>query len=86
MRVVKSISFTDEYRGELNHFMAQPNKSRYICDLIKRDIDKYIPLNKTDFDVYLENKFNVTMVNPTVNVTVNDDEIEVDGLSEFLFQ
>lgn len=34
---VKSFSFTPEYTKELEHFMAQPNRSRYLCELIRKD-------------------------------------------------
>lgn len=36
--IVKSISFTDEYRQEYLHLCSQKNASKYICDLIRRDM------------------------------------------------
>ena len=38
MLAVKSISFTEAYAEELAYFMRQPNKSRYICELIRKDM------------------------------------------------
>lgn len=36
--IVKSLSFTDEYKEEFKHYMKQPNKSKYICELIRKDL------------------------------------------------
>ena len=38
MSIVKSISFTDEYLEEYQHFMSVPNRSKYVCELIRKDL------------------------------------------------
>lgn len=49
--VIKSVSFTEEYIEELNFFMLQPNKSRYICELIRKDRLREIEvINKMDIE------------------------------------
>lgn len=39
MTVVKSFSFTSQYEKELEYFLSIPNKSKYICDLIRKDME-----------------------------------------------
>ena len=36
---IKSISFTDEYKREYEYIVTLPNASRYICELIRSDLD-----------------------------------------------
>lgn len=37
---VRSVSFTEEYEEEFNYFIKKPNRSRYICELIREDIKR----------------------------------------------
>lgn len=38
--IVKSLSFTDEYKNECYYFLRQPNRSRYVCELIREDMKR----------------------------------------------
>ena len=78
MLVVKSISFTEEYSEELNHFLSQPNKSRYICDLIRKDISGGFNLVSRDEILQLIDERIKNL--PTVSTTEGEDESIRDSL------
>lgn len=78
MIVVKSISFTEEYSEELNHFLSQPNKSRYICDLIRKDIaGGYNGINREEIIQLIDERIKNL---PTVSNTEGDTESIRDNL------
>lgn len=35
--IVKSVSFNEEYKEELDYYLKQSNKSKYVCELIRKD-------------------------------------------------
>lgn len=35
----RSISFTSEYEKEYEYFLSIPNRSKYVCELIRRDME-----------------------------------------------
>ena len=54
--IIKSISFTGEYAEELAFYMKQANKSKYICELIKRDRLDNMPLTKANIIALIDEK------------------------------
>lgn len=78
MLVVKSISFTEEYSEELNHFLSQPNKSRYICDLIRKDISgEFSPVSREEILQLIDERIKNL---PTVSATEGENESIRDSL------
>lgn len=56
MLAVRSISFTEEYKEELDFFKSQSNKSKYICELIRKDRLGNGGLNKEFIEKLIDEK------------------------------
>lgn len=77
MSKIKSISFTSEYLAEYEHFMSVPNRSKYVCELIRKDLNgggSYITMQDIEklIDTRLKNIPTTTTVVETEDFT---DEI-----------
>ena len=70
----KSISFTREYEREFNYFMTQANKSKYVCELIRKDLEGGgRGLTKEDIENLIDEKLKNISISKNVEDLDNRD-------------
>lgn len=82
MTKVKSISFTEEYMKEYKYFEGKANKSRYICELIRKDMDNSRNIDREYIEKLIEEKMKKIPLHKTEEGESDGDEIR-DILSDF---